>query len=385
MLGIVQEQHPDRAALFMQWKEMEWSVLVDALNLLEVPHVPITVALDEHGIVRHVGLSMEDTTETLRSFLATEYEAPDRGALRGPEPLDLSALVERARRDDTGEAWRRWGDAVALRGGPGRHHEAIAAYERAVERDPDDALSHFRLGVAYRMRHDSDQRRDADFRRAVEHWTRALDLNPNQYIFRRRIQQYGPRLEKPYPFYDWVAEARQEIRARGEEPLPLAVEPRGSEFAQPAETFAAGPDPGPEPDPEGRIHRDRGELIEVETVTVPARVEAGEVARVHIEFRPREEMKAHWNNEVDDLVFWIDAPERWEVESRRLVYPVPRDRTVSNEVRSLEVELRAPEEASGSDVRIPSYALYYVCEDVNGICMYRRQDVELQVAVREEG
>ncbi len=52
MLGIVQEQHPDRARLFMQWKQMDWPVMVDSLNLLNVSVVPITLLIDERGIVR---------------------------------------------------------------------------------------------------------------------------------------------------------------------------------------------------------------------------------------------------------------------------------------------------------------------------------------------
>jgi hypothetical protein len=52
MVGIVQEQHPDRARLFMQWKEMDWPVMVDAQNELGVAVVPITLFIDEHGIIR---------------------------------------------------------------------------------------------------------------------------------------------------------------------------------------------------------------------------------------------------------------------------------------------------------------------------------------------
>jgi len=37
MVGIIEEQHPDRAQLFMQWKQMGWPVMVDSLNLLNVP------------------------------------------------------------------------------------------------------------------------------------------------------------------------------------------------------------------------------------------------------------------------------------------------------------------------------------------------------------
>lgn len=52
MVGIIQEQHPDRCRLFMQWKQMDWPILVDSLNLLEVTAVPITLTIDEHGIIR---------------------------------------------------------------------------------------------------------------------------------------------------------------------------------------------------------------------------------------------------------------------------------------------------------------------------------------------
>ena len=62
---------------------------------------------------------------------------------------------------------------------------------------------------------DSVTSQAGDFQAAVDHWGAALRLNPNQYIYRRRIQQYGPRLTKPYPFYDWIKQARSDIAARG--------------------------------------------------------------------------------------------------------------------------------------------------------------------------
>ena len=66
-MGIIQEQHPDRCRLFMQWKEMDWPILVDALKLYGVDAVPITYAIDEAGIVRAVN----------------------------PKPADLDAFLER--------------------------------------------------------------------------------------------------------------------------------------------------------------------------------------------------------------------------------------------------------------------------------------------------
>ena len=87
----------------------------------------------------------------------------------------------------------------------------------------------------------------------MEHWGKALDIDPNQYIWRRRIQQYGPRLDKPYSFYDWVREARREIMARGETPAQLLLEPGGAEFAYPSESFERTKTVQEEPDPRGRI------------------------------------------------------------------------------------------------------------------------------------
>ena len=66
---------------------------------------------------------------------------------------------------------------------------------------------------------------------AIDAWTKALSLNTDQYIWRRRIQQYGPRLEKPYDFYSWVKQARKEIEERREKPVKLVFEPMGTEIA----------------------------------------------------------------------------------------------------------------------------------------------------------
>ena len=120
------------------------------------------------------------------------------------------------------------GDSLILWGGPQRLREAIDAYAAAAQADPRDGRALFRLGVALRQRYESAAARRDDFQAAVENWGQALQLDPNQYIWRRRIQQYGPRLDKPYPFYDWVAEAERAIRARGERPDRIAGAAGGS-------------------------------------------------------------------------------------------------------------------------------------------------------------
>ena len=355
IVGIIEEQHPDRTRLFMQWKKMGWPLLIDSLNLLDVSAVPLTYLIDEAGIVRYERPSDED----LEVFLQTDYsDAPGQG-----RTLDVA--------EDSPEQALLWGGDVSA---------AISGLHRRVAAAPEDARAHFRLGVAYRKRYDSEARKPEDFAKAVEHWVRALELDPNQYIFRRRIQQYGPRLDKPYPFYDWVPEARGAIEARGETAVALAVEPRGAEFAEPVKAFISSGSETEPPDPEGRIFRDEAPLIGVETVTVPSKVAPGDSARVHVVFRPDLSKKAHWNNEVDDTVFWVDVPDGWQVDARRHTVAIPPE-PVSQETRHVEFELQAPSDFTGS-VTIPAYALYYVCEDVNGTCLFRRHDVEVVVEAR---
>jgi hypothetical protein len=383
MVGIIQEQHPDRARLFMQWKEMEWPILVDSYDLLEVPYVPISLAIDEDGVIREILPAMGEDGSVGDDFMAETFGAPGPGGV-SPAPArkpDVAALYARAQSEGAPAAWKAYGDAIAVWGGAGRVDQAIEAYERVAQADAADGMARFRLGVAYRMRYDSEGRRDGDFQRAVDAWSAALDADPNQYIWRRRIQQYGPRLEKPYPFYDWVVTARQELRARGEEPVELVVEPRGSEFASPQPEFVAADGPAVEPDPMGRVLRDQDEFIEVEAVAVPARVGPGDVTRLHFSFRPITRTQAHWNNEAEPTLLWLDPPQGWQVEARMLSHPLPPE-IVSLETRVIEAEVRAPERLGRGPVTIPGYALYYVCEDVNGVCMYRRQDVEVVVRPR---
>ncbi|MGH9159158.1 MAG: hypothetical protein ACRD2X_04135 [Vicinamibacteraceae bacterium] len=376
MVGIIQEQHPDRARLFMQWKQMDWPILVDSLNLLGVSVVPVTLAVDEHGIIRAINPKKETIENDFvsKSFDAPAGAVPTRVAARRPN-LDPPPT------DAPPDAWRQHAERLFLWGGSKARTGAIEALERAHALAPDDAAVQFRLGVAYRARYDSPNRQPGDFRRAVEHWQQALAIDPNQYIWRRRIQQYGPRLGKPYPFYDWVSEARDAIRARGDTPEPLGVEPSGAELAHPAEAFEATSASKPEPDPKGRIHRDRGQLIQIEALTVPTEVAPGTTMRAHLVLRPNLDRKAHWNNEVDDLVVWVNPPEGWQVDTRYLTVPRPKE-TVSQETRRVEFELRCPETAAPGRATIPAYALYYVCEDVDGTCLYQRQDVTLDVHVR---
>lgn len=369
MIGVIQEQHPDRARLFMQWQQMDWPILVDALNLLSVSVVPITLFIDEFGVIREVNPSLTNADRALDEFL--NASAIKENVSVGETGLDGVSKEEESAKE------------LILWEAPQRLDEAIQLYEKAIANAQANGSLYFRLGVAYRMRYDSEYRQSADFRLAVDNWAQALDINPNQYIWRRRIQQYGPRLDKPYPFYDWVHTARDVIRKRGETPVKLVVEPSGAEFAKPGRSFQSSSDRKEESDPQGRITRDHGDFIKIDYVIVRSTGFGGPAARVHVELRPNQKKKAHWNNTVGDLEFWLAPPAGWEVNSRFLTTPNPAKQVVSSETRKVEFEVRRLSGPESGTVRIPAYALYYVCEDVDGTCLYRRQDVLIELALKK--
>ena len=104
--------------------------------------------------------------------------------------------------------------------------------------------------------------------------------------------------------------------------------------------------------------------------------------RVHVTLRPNGKLKAHWNNEAEPLRLWIDPPEGFAVQPMLLTAP-QGDRPETTEPRRLEFEVRIPAEASGT-FELNAYALYYVCEDADGMCMFLRQDIPVTVTVTEQ-
>lgn len=372
LVGIIQEQHPDRCRLFMQWKQMDWPVLVDPLNRLEVSAVPLAFLVDEQGIVRE----QLHNPRTAGPRLTAEFDPVAPPASRTAE---AAGEAPRGPADEPAATLRRVAEALFFSEAP-RFNDALGMLDEALTSFGENGALHFARGVAYRMRYDSPDRQTGDFAAAVAAWQRALDLNPNQYVWRRRIQQYGPRLEKPYPFYDWVEQARGDIRARGEIPVPLAVEPAGAELAAPVREFASAATQPAEPDPDGRITRDTTPLVLAEVAVVPPRTEPGKAVRVHIVLRPNPGEGGHWNNEGDPLVVWVNPPDGWTASQRWLTAP-GAPQPVSGEPRSVEFELRAPGTAEPGLTRVPAYALYGVCDSPTGACLYRRADLNVTIEV----
>lgn len=380
MVGIIQEQHPQRARLFMQWKQMGWPIMVDAQNQLGVAVVPITILIDEHGIIRDMRPPRRDIAAAVEAFASRSFEPPAVTPAVTPSVMPEMRLRTEATATDTAEAWRRYAEALVNWAGPEQIDDAVAAYGRAVELDPLDGPTQFALGVAYRRRLDSEYRQPGDFQHAVDHWGNALAIDPNQYIWRRRIQQYGPRLDKPYPFYDWVPRARADVEARGETPWPLPVEPSGAEFARPARTFSSGDLDASEPDRDDRIRHDTRGFVLAQATIVPSVARPGSTVRVHLAFRPNGGIKAHWNNEAEPMQVWVDPPEGWVVDRRsHTVHNAPAE--ASLETRTVEFEVQVPRGAAPGTVTLDAYALYNVCEGRDGTCLYRRGEVVIEIRV----
>lgn len=379
VLGVVQEQHPDRARLYRQWRQFKWPILVDSLNRLDLKAVPIPVAIDESGIVRHKRIS---TRRFVDDFINQKYSKTrvSSGHNRAKKP-NIARLGSKAKKADSARAWRDYGDACFLSGKADRLDAAVDAYEHAVKLDSEDGRAQFRLGVALRRRYESPQRRPGDAQAAVRQWGIALGLNPNQYIWRRRIQQYGPRLDKPYNFYFWVKQAREEIRVRGQEPIVLRVEPMGSELAPPQRDASNGePVTARDPDPDGKIQRDESSLVSIEATVAPARVQPGRRVRVRTTFRLNEKTRPLWNNEVDGLQVSIDVPDGVTLHEGRLRYPDP-PQPETRETRVLEFEIALGRDHSPGKLELSAYALYYVCEEEGGVCLFLRQDFKIELVV----
>ncbi len=371
VVGIIQEQHADRALLFMQWQHMEWPLLVDSLNLLGVAGAPVTVFLDEAGVIRAVN----PPRDSLPRFLKEDFAVGQDEKMPAVVRPDVETLLSETR---PGSIQR--GDCEFLWSGKEGTERAIAAYQHALAKESGNAALQFRLGTAYRCRHDSTRRQAEDFTQAVYHWSAALELNPNQYIWRRRIQQYGPRLAKPYSFYDWIHEARKAIADRGETPVPLKVEPGGAELARPAQSFIAAPSEA-NPDPDGRIHRDSDQLVQIESTVVPPHAQPGDAIRIHISLWPDKSRQVHWNNEAEDLVLWAAVPEGWQINKALHRHPLPAA-PISAEPRKIEFEVKTSAKTALPFDRIRGYVLYYICEGENGQCLYRRQDFKAVVKLQ---
>ncbi len=379
-VGIVQEQHPDRARLYKQWRNLPWPILIDSLNLLPLKVVPVPVLVDEIGrvVASAEGRTVAQARRVLEQFVSSE---PAIGGWSHPvKPVDLDE--ERTLACTDAMDWNRRGIVEFLHGDGSAANldAAVAAFTNAAGRRHGNARYQFRSGVALRRRADGPVHFSDDGQRAINAWQRALTIDPAQYIWRRRLQQYGPRLDKPYNFYFWVEEARRAITARGEKPVPLRAEPHGAELAPPSRGAAARVPALLDPEAILGLPIDAARLILTEALVTPARVRPGKRVRVRVTFRPRPTDPPWWNNEAEGLQLAVQPPDGWTLIEGTFDFPKPAAEE-SREVRTLEFELAIPADALPGTVTIPAYAAYDVCEDTQGVCIRLRQNLTLRITI----
>lgn len=385
VLGVIQEQHAERCRLYAQWKNFKFPIVQDQLTSNGLAVVPVVIFIDEHGIVQNT----RPRVANLRDFVLESFPAPPVAAPRiEDEKVNIARLADNVNRKSTAAADCTIADGLMRWQQPEGIDGAISAYRSALSKVEAESNNHevskgqlyFRLGVAYRARLDAARGRQKinadDFSQASKYWSKALDEDPNQYIWRRRIQQYGPRLDKPYPFYDWIETARQEIRDRGEKPVDLKVALTASELAQPAKSFATSSRTSNNPDPEAKITKDNEGLVQFLGTVVPQSIRAGKTVRVHLLFMPD---NGKWNNEGETMKVWIEPSDKFQLVDSLIEIPNESSAT-SSEPRVIEFEVQTSSDVDGQ-VRIEGFALYGACTKENGQCLYRRLPFRVPIRI----
>lgn len=223
IVGIVQEQHPDRAALFAQWKKISGPLLQDPVDYLLLKSVPVFVCIDENGYVRSVKPELE-TIE--KKFINRKYPGKPARILENTEEPPNTVVTRRYAHDSRmADDLIEHGEALLIAGAPPQIKEAIESYSEAIKKDKKNARAFFGLGVAHQMRHDGPDAESTDRKAALDAWARAVELAPRNEIYRARLVENSPPEKGHSPPYAWIKTARKQIAERGDTPEPLAVDP----------------------------------------------------------------------------------------------------------------------------------------------------------------
>jgi hypothetical protein len=94
MIGVIQEQHAERCQLFAQWKNFDWPIVRDPVNRLGLTAVPIVVELDEEGVVKSVGPSVDSVLASLSSSKQPAINRKEQGE-RPKRPSSWDSCAER--------------------------------------------------------------------------------------------------------------------------------------------------------------------------------------------------------------------------------------------------------------------------------------------------
>lgn len=231
VVGVVQEQNPEHAQLFAQWHGIDWPILWDAFHLLDLAQLPMVCAVDEYGQVHSTDFEptlVDAPGGMLQVFIEPMYQEPIIYP-RAENLLHRELIHIKDPRSGTALAALQALGLMVYRS----RMEGVEAelYDHGVKQlgawaARDDALGAdlFRLGVALRLRWDSPFAQPTDFAASINAWTAALKLDPGQFIWQQRLALWQAS-DAPTDAYSWTTVAQEAIRARGEEPIPLRMNP----------------------------------------------------------------------------------------------------------------------------------------------------------------
>jgi hypothetical protein len=327
-------------ALFLQWQKLEFPVLMDPLNILGVKAVPITLLVDEHGMIRYRNPKQADLT----TFLETSYQQDKEELPHELRPFEKEALAALHSNDK-----KKIKDAIAF-----------LARNDFSEDNPERA---FYAGVLFRCLFDHHKEPGA-FQDAVDCWSSALRKLPTQYIWRRRIQQYGPRLDKPYPFYNWIETAQRELAERGETPIELTIEPTTSEVAQPL-AKEENPSPREFTDLANKLPNEH-KLLKITATLIP-HTDRMNRKRLHLQLTPQK--GSHWTSDAQEVELWLRPGQGQPLFLSQEASLLPDDQETSPETRTLEADCDLGLLEGGQLI-----LFYSLCETDNGICRFLKTE-----------
>ena len=371
VLGVDHEQHSDRGRLFAQWRGLIGPILHDPLDLSLVTELPMVVAIDEEGVVAAIQPPIDKIEKTFINKKSKKKNIPKSEEAELPDPRVTRRTAEEAREPS---ASRAHADALILSGLPPQIDEAIKVYRDVLAIDPKDAWSLFRLGVAYRIRYEWEERQPGDFQAAVDAWAQAVRFAPSNAIFRQRLQQYGPPIEDRGPSYEWIPAARQDIARRGQDPIKLEIEPLAMEMS-------AGPAQGSKntAPTKGKHPSDKsGHVIIESTVVRAADRKHVDKAEVHLTLRPN---GVQWEDGEAPIRIWLEKSKSVRPECTYLEFPKP-DPPLGTETRTVSFSVDLTSKSKTPRGTLKGDAVY--CFRSGGEVKTARQEFKITIGGKSE-
>ena len=80
------------------------------------------------------------------------------------------------------------------------------------------------------------------------------------------------------------------------------------------------------------------------------------------------------------MIVWIGGHPNATIPRQKLTFEPPK-KAESSEVRTLEFEVKTDKQAT--KLELSAYALYNICEDEGGQCLFLRKDVPIVIPIRK--